>query len=665
MCLHSKPKKYSIEGRKMTQISHKPYISAEKIIPEFTLKAILLGILFGLIFGATTSYLALKVGLTVSASIPIAVLAISLFKKFENSTILENNIVQTIGSAGESVAAGVAFTLPAFLFLSVGAEYFNYLQIFILALIGGILGVFYMIPLRKTLIVQEHGRLPYPEGTACADILVAGERGGDLAKKVYYGIGVAFIYKFFMSILGLWKEIPEYVFNRKSAFPNGSISAEITPELLGVGYIIGIRYSGIMVAGGILSAWVLTPLITAIGDHLTIVVPPATKLISEMSPMEIWSKYIRYIGAGAVTFAGIITMIRTIPTIIKTFKTVFKDIRGKKESLDGTRVDQDIPLSYVLLGVVILFFAMVFLPGVPVTPYSALIILIASFIFVTISSRIVGIIGSSSNPVSGMTIATLMGTSLIFIAQGWVQDVYQPIALCVGGIVAIAVASSGAISQDLKTGFLIGATPSKQQWGMIIGVITSACAIGLTITLLHATIGFGDITVEHQHPLPAPQAMLMSTIIKGIFDQSLPWSLVIIGMGIAAVVELCGINSLAFAVGTYLPLSTGVPIFVGGLIKWFVRKQKTIKAEEADLETGALFSSGLIAGGALTGILIACMLGITISNQEGNPSTLLDMVSLHLGERIGAASDLIAVGCFVILCCLLYGSATKKNPKEN
>lgn len=647
----------------MSRIHHTPYVPANESMAEFTFRAVLLGVIFGLIFGATTSYLALKVGLTVSASIPIAVLAISLFKRFGGSTILENNIVQTVGSSGESVAAAVAFTLPALLFLGSGKEYFNYMQIFVLALSGGILGVLLMVPLRKNLIVQEHGRLPFPEGTACADILIAGEKGGNLAKKVYEGIAIGVVYKVLMSIFGLWKEIPQYVFSKKSVLPNGIVAAEITPELVGVGYIIGIRGSGTLVAGGILSALILTPLISYFGDYVTVVIPPASKLISEMTPMEIWSKYIRYIGAGAVTLAGIFTMIRTFPTIVSTVSQTMKSLRRKEETgieQNVPRTERDLSWSYVIGGTIALLIAMVVIPTIPVTWVSAILIFVAGAIFVTVSSRVVGLIGVSSNPISGMTIATLMATSLIFISQGWTQDIYQPMALCVGAIVAMAAAIGGTTSQDLKTGFLVGATPVKQQIGMIIGVAASSIAVGYTIILLSNTIGIGEITPEHAAPLPAPQATLMATIIKGLLDQSLPWNLVFIGMGIALVVELLGVSTLAFAVGTYLPLSTTAPIFVGGLIKWFVRRKKQIKAEEAEMESGALFSSGLIAGGALTGIVVAVLLGTSMgTTAEGKTISLMDMVNTHIGDNL-AHADLVGLIAFVILGALLYLFSIKK-----
>ncbi len=644
--------------------SFKPYITASDFVPEFTPKAIILGSFFGILFGAATVYLGLKVGLTVSASIPIAVLAISIFKRFGKATILESNIVQTIGSAGESVAAGVVFTIPALLFLAGGREYFQYFQIFVLALIGGILGVLFMIPLRRSLIVKEHGNLPYPEGTACADVLIAGEKGGKLARMVYYGLGIAFLYKLLMSILGLWKEVPTIVFSKNSALPNGTVNGEITPELLGVGYIIGPRIAGVMVAGGVLSWLALIPLITIIGSSLTIpLAPESDLLIANMSPGQIWNRYIRYIGAGAVTFGGIMTLIKTFPTIISAFRDSFKDLQQRRngDKAAQTRTEKDIPLVYVLLGSAVLIVLMTILPNVPTNLFSALLIIVFGFFFVTVSSRIVGLIGSSSNPISGMTIATLMATSLIFLGLGWTGDAYQPIALVVGSIVCIAAANAGATSQDLKTGYLVGATPIKQQIGLLIGVLVSVVAIGFTLLLLESTLGIGEATVEHPTPLPAPQATLMATVIKGLLSQNLPWGLVISGMAIAAVIELCGVSSLAFAVGAYLPLSTTTPIFVGGLIKWLVdRKQKSAEAE-SEIGPGALFSSGLIAGGAVTGILIAVMLGSNIgTNADGSPIPLMSIFNTGLVEKMGTGGDLLGLAAFTLLGFILWQFARKR-----
>ncbi|GAA4301798.1 OPT family oligopeptide transporter [Compostibacter hankyongensis] len=644
----------------------KPYISPRDFIPEFTPRAILLGAVFGIVFGAASCYLGLKVGLTVSASIPIAVLAISVFKKLGKATILESNIVQTIGSAGESVASGVVFTIPALLFLSGGEAYFRYFQIFVLALAGGVLGVLFMIPLRRSLIVKEHGKLPYPEGTACADVLIAGEKGGNLAKRVYYGLGIAFLYKLLMSVLGFWKDVPAYVFSRRSALPNGTVNGEITPELLGVGYIIGPRIAGIMVAGGVLSALVLTPLITLLGDSLTQpFLPEKTKLISQMSPDEIWSQYIRYIGAGAVTFGGIVTLVKTLPTIVSAFRDSLRDFRERRRETEeeAHRTEKDIPMIWVLLGSLALIIFMTVIPSIPTNLLSAVMIVLFGFFFVTVSSRIVGLIGSSSNPVSGMTIATLMATALIFVGIGWTGDAYQPIALVIGSIVCIAAANAGATSQDLKTGYIVGATPLKQQLGMIIGVAVSVLAVGFTLLLLNRTLGIGPVTAAHPNPLPAPQATLMATVIKGLLSHDLPWGLVITGMGIAAVMELCGVNSLAFAVGAYLPLSTTAPIFAGGVVKWLVDRKRKNKTEESEAGPGALFSSGLIAGGALTGILIALMIGTNIgTGPDGSPRSLISVFHTGIAEKMGVWGDILGVAAFLLLCRILYRFATPPNP---
>ncbi len=638
----------------------KPYISPSDFIPEFTPKAIILGAIFGIIFGAATVYLGLKVGLTVSASIPIAVLSISVIKKFGKATILENNMVQTIGSAGESVAAGVVFTIPALLFLPGGSDYFQYFQIFVLALAGGILGVLFMIPLRRSIIVKEHGKLPFPEGTACADVLIAGEKGGKLAQKVFYGLGIAFAYKSLMSLLGLWKDVPRYTFGRDTAMPNATVMGEITPELLGVGYIIGPKIAGVMVAGGVLSWLVLIPLITLLGDSLTTVFAPATKLISEMSANEIWSNYIRYIGAGAVTFGGIVTLVRSFPTIISAFSDSFKDLKESKSNTAAkkNRTEKDIPLVYVLVGSVLLVILMVVIPSIPTNLLSSIMIVVFGFFFVTVSSRIVGLIGSSSNPISGMTIATLMATALIFVAVGWTGEIYQPIVLVVGSIVCIASANAGATSQDLKTGYIVGATPILQQIGLLIGVLASVVVIGFTIIMLNNILTIGS------DQLPAPQATLMATVIKGLLSQNLPWGLVIVGMGIAAVMELSGVRSLPFAVGAYLPLSVTSPIFVGGLVKLIVDKIRKSGEDESEIGPGALLSSGLIAGGALTGILIAGLKGwIWEVNAAGKEISVADKLNTGIGESMGVSGDIVSLVLFASLALILITFALGKEKK--
>jgi len=660
---------------KAAEKKFKPYISDEQIIPEFSVKAIVLGAIFGVIFGAATVYLALKAGLTVSASIPIAVLAIAVFKRIGKSTILENNIVQTIGSAGESVAAGVAFTIPALIFLAAGEQFFTYFNIFTLALVGGTLGVLFMVPLRRSLIVKEHGTLPYPEGTACAEVLVAGERGGSLAGKVFAGLGIAFAYKSLMSILGLWKEQPTYRAGHDSSFPNASVSAEITPEYLGVGYIIGPRIAGVLVAGGVLSYLVLIPLITFIGDALGTFLKPGVgeKLIRDMSPSEIRTGYVRYIGAGAVAAAGLITLIRTLPTIVAAFKESFKSLRDLKAGVAPARTEREIPITYVIIGSLALVLIVALLPQLPGDTIvgkllMGVLVVVFGFFFVTVSSRIVGIIGSSSNPISGMTIATLMATCLIFVSLGWDGEVYQSLALAVGGIVCIAAANAGATSQDLKTGYIVGATPVYQQIGLIIGVVVSTIVIGLTLQALDASMKFQGVAhAIGSEKLPAPQATLMATIIQGLLAQDLPWGLVFVGMFIAVVIELCGVRSLSFAVGAYLPLSTTAPIFVGGLMKaWADRMagQKSGGHEESEVSSGMLYSTGLVAGGSLTGVAIALLSGVSTTAADGREISILqwtlDKIGVHGWESMGGVADIIGIAFFAGLCFLLLRAARQK-----
>ena len=550
-----------------------PYVPSTQSPREFTLKAIVLGMLFGLLFGASTVYLGLRAGLTVSASIPIAVLAISVLKKLGGSTILENNIVQTIGSAGESVAGGVVFTIPALIFLMpYGPSYFNYLQITLLTLAGGVLGVLMMVPLRRALIVKEHGVLPYPEGTACAEVLVAGERGGQLATLVFSGLGIGVLWKALSWIFNLFRAEIGYVMSRTSQFPNATLAVDISPEYLGVGYVIGPRIAGTMVAGGVLAWLGLLPLLSILGQYITepfppihpnFAVNPATGrpfLLSEMDPGQIWSAYIRYIGAGGVLAAGLITLARTIPSIVASARGSFRDLAASGGLGARSRTERDIPMKVVIGGSVLLALFLVLTPGLPTQGnfVAAILMLVFGFFFATVSSRITGLIGSSSNPISGMTIATLILTCLLFVALGWTGDIYSPIALCVGAIVCIAAANAGTTSQDLKTGYIVGATPVYQQIGLIIGVLASGLIIGLTTLYMHEVFGIGSAAV------PAPQATLMATIITGLLNQNLPWGLVLVGIFIAVTVELCGIHSLSFAVGLYLPIATTAPIFVGG-----------------------------------------------------------------------------------------------------
>ena len=647
-----------------------PFVSASQNVPEFTLKAIVLGAIFGVIFGASTVYLALRAGLTVSASIPIAVLAIAVFKKIGKSTILENNIVQTIGSAGESVAGGVVFTIPALIFLAGGERYFTYFTILTLAVVGGILGVLFMIPLRRALIVKEHGHLPYPEGTACAEVLVAGEKGGSFAGKVFAGLGIAVLYKSLMSILGLWKDVPSWGTSRTAAFPNAQVAAEITPEYLGVGYIIGPKIAGNLVAGGVLAYLVLIPLVYIVGENLPAVLRPGvgTALIRDMSPGEIRLGYVRYVGAGAVAAAGLITLIRTLPTIVSAFRESFGALKDLSAGKAVSRTERDIPITWVIVGSLILVLIVAVLPQLPGrfpgTLFMGLLVIVFGFFFVTVSSRITGIIGTSSNPISGMTIATLMATCLLFVALGWTGDVYQAVALSVGGIVCIAAANGGGTSQDLKTGYIVGATPIYQQIGLVIGVATSALAIGWTLKTLDGSMQFQGIPhAIGTDRYSAPQATLMATIIKGLLAQDLPWGLVFVGMFVAVVMELCGVNSLSFAVGAYLPLSTTSPIWVGGMMRVLVGKV-TGNNQESELSSGMLYSTGLVAGGSLTGIAIALLSGIPVTvTVNGQPREIslmqrvLDGVGAHGWASFGGMADLIGIAMFAVLCVLLVRAA--------
>jgi len=590
-----------------------PYVAASQAPAEFTGRAVLLGALFGVLFGASTVYLGLRAGLTVGASIPIAVLAISVLKKLGHPTILENNMVQTIGSAGESVAAGVVFTLPALLFLlPSGPDYFTYGRITLLTLAGGLLGVLMMVPLRRTLIVREHETLPYPEGTACAEVLVAGERGGALAGQVFAGLGLGALAKALTWIFNLFRSEIGYSLPATSQFPNATLTMDTSPEYLGVGYVVGPRIAGTMVAGGVLSWLVLLPLLSLLGQVMTVPLPPihpdlasnpatgTPYLLSEMSPGQIWSAYIRYIGAGAVLASGVLTLIRTLPAIAASARSSLAAV-GRVDAGTPIRTERDVPTLIVAAGAMLLALLLALTPALPTygNLVVATLVLVFGFFFSTVSARICGLIGSSSNPVSGMTIATLILTCVLFVALGWTGDAYSPIALSVGAIVCIAAANAGNTSQDLKTGFLLGATPFHQQIGLVIGVIVSAAATGWAMLYLHQVFGIGS------QDFSAPQATLMSTIITGLLNQDLPWGLVLVGVFLSVTLELCGVHSLSFAVGTYLPIATTAPIFAGGLVRAIVQRSHS----SPNVDAGTLFSSGLIAGGSVAGILFAVLVG--------------------------------------------------------
>lgn len=671
-----------------------PFVSPQTIMKELTVKSILLGSLFGVIFGAATVYLALKAGLTVSASIPIAVIAITLGRKYFKTTILENNIIQTTGSAGESIAAGVSFTLPGFLFLSSpdSASYFNYLTILILAIVGGMLGTLLMIPLRKALIVNEHETLPYPEGTACGDVLKAGEKGGDFARTAFWGLGVAFGYAILQKILRVIAETPFFLTKQTNKFfPSAKISGEITPEYLGVGYIIGPRIAGVLVAGGVLSWLVLIPLLSflvqpdAIATQLVKLGYLAditkdggkggwnatTHTFNDYSA-AIYYAFIRLIGAGAVTAGGIITLLKTLPTIVKSIKGSISSLKNLSGENGVTlRTEKDLNLKVVGFGSLALIALISVLPQVPGDSILqkmliGVLVIIFGALFVTVSSRIVGLIGSSNNPISGMTIATVMGTSLIFMAVGWTGEVYEPLVLVVGGMICIAAANAGATSQDLKSGYIIGATPRNQQIALFIGAIVSSIVIGITIKYLDKPnaemVAQGINHAIGTDKYPAPQATLMATLIKGIQSQNLDWQYVFVGIFLAVVMELCGIKSLSFAVGAYLPLSTTLPIAIGGAIKGLVdlkKKKENINTttEDDELGKGSLFATGLVAGGAVAGVIIAF-----VSGSEGG-ERFLKAVSMEAGIEHGIGTYgyfMLGVAFFAGMGWMLYKTALKK-----
>jgi putative OPT family oligopeptide transporter len=655
--------------RKPAGAEFKPYVPADQTVPEFTPKAVILGAIFGILFGAVTVYLALRAGLTVSASIPIAVLAIAVFKRI-GSTILENNIVQTIGSAGESVAAGVVFTTPAFLFIAGGGDYFHYLQITTLAAVGGVLGVLLMVPMRRALIVKEHGELPYPEGTACAEVLIAGERGGQMAKTVFAGFWVAMGYTILQKVLHLWRETFQFVTGPTAAYRNMALTSEVTPEYLGVGYIIGPRIAGIMVSGSVLSWLVLIPLLSmfvpdAQVNAALLAVGRTQAWIDAADPAtKFYFAYIRYIGAGAVAMAGLLTLLRTLPTIYRSVRDSLRDLRSTAAG-SGTaavRTERDIPITWVALGTLILAGIIVALPNLPTGGFpgnllTALLILVFGFFFVAVSSRIVGLIGSSSNPISGMTIATLLGTTLLFLALGLGGDAYQGAALCVGAIVCIAAANAGATSQDLKTGFLVGATPIRQQIGLLIGVLASVAVIALTLLGLHNS-EYGPIGGER---LPAPQGTLMAVIIRGVLSQDLPWGFIFVGAALAVVIQLCGVSGLAWAVGAYLPISTTFPIFIGGAMRWLtdrMRPAATAEEAESEVSSGMLFSTGLVAGGAISGLLVAILL--SMEGLAGFREAAAIGGNLNVLGIFGEAAPWSALVLFAILCVILVRRALRK-----
>jgi putative OPT family oligopeptide transporter len=719
-----------------------PFVSPDQRPPEFTFRALLLGSIFGIIFGAVTVYVGLRAGLTVAASIPIAVLSISILRAFGRSSILENNIVQTTGNAGQSIASGVIFTLPALIFLGFDLEYS---RIFMLALIGGWLGVLFMIPLRRQLIVQEHGALPYPEGTACADVLIAGEKGGSLASRVFLGLGLGGVYTFLQNknLLSVWPGSPEYQpdWGPNHILKGSSINADATSEYLGVGYIIGSRVAGVIFAGGVFSWLVVMPLIYFFGKELPHPVYPGQVPIAQMGPGDLWAAYIKPMGAGAVAAAGLITLLKTLPTIWSALTTGLKNVRTNAgaEPAKTLRTEDDLSMKVVIIGslliVACMFLFLEFKPvpgafvGWQANLAASLLVVVFGFLFVTVSSRIVGLVGSSASPVSGMTIATLMATAAIFLVRGWTAPAFGALAITIGGVVCIAASNSGDTSQDLKTGYIVGSTPRLQQIALIIGVVVSTVIIGFTLNLMntglqefHAAAQPWTLTAPHPgvsierdtkhlpneirviqpdgktqtthskseyvllnaigstelqdgkylyapatHQIevhwiqgigsasaPAPQARLMATVINGILSRKLPWGLVLLGVSLVIGVELLGVRSLTFAVGAYLPIGTTLPIFIGGVVRWFVdQATKRAGESEADSEisSGSLFASGLIAAGGIAGLIGVALKAMEATYYDNRdllnvPHTLLD-------------HDWVSVIAFAALAYSLYYFARK------
>ncbi len=702
-----------VQDTRPATAAFKPYVPDEANLPELTVRAVAVGAALGLVFGASSVYLALRVGLTVSASVPIAVISITLFRAFSKllggrASILENTVVQTTGSAGESIAAGVAFTLPALVLL--GFE-MDWTRTLVLALCGGVLGVLMMIPLRRYLIVKEHGVLTYPEGTACAEVLMAGEERGAQANFVFKGLFVGLAYKFFTAVSKLWAGIPEV---HIPSFKASKVACDVSPELLGVGYIIGYRSSAIMVGGGLLSWLVLIPAIALFGEGRAVPLYPATSLIGAMSPDEIWSRYIRYIGAGAVAAGGIINLVKALPTIWDSFRSSFRDLKVSGGGADARpRTQRDIPITIVLGGSIALTLFMTFLPqlkavpGLGISLLSAVAIVVFGFFFSVVSSRITGELGSSSNPISGMAIATLMGTCLIFIALGWTGHAYTAAALSIGAVVCIAASNAGTTSQDLKTSFLVGGTPWRQQVALMVGVVTSVVVIGWTVQMINNNnrsvqsasydvtlpaspgartetgldgksyliaraggldaIPDGTYLVDEvglvryrlqegigSDKAPAPQATLMSLVTKGILTRKLPWGLVLLGVFTSILMEIIGVPALAFAVGMYLPLESTTPIFIGGLARKLVDWKRGSEAE-SDAGPGVLYSSGLVAGGSI--------MGLAASFLNAPKAWVRDLAQwLAFGqERVPA---LVGFALFCGVAYLIYRTATAANSES-
>lgn len=632
---------------------HKPYIPDNTPYKDITIKAVIIGAFFGIIFGAANAYLGLRVGLTISTAIPLAVISVAVFRVLTpilgKSTILDSNIAQTTGSASSSLASGIIFTIPALFLWGFNPSLF---KIGTLALLGGILGVLFMIPLRKALIVKEHGVLPYPEGTAAAQVLISAEEGGAKAKNVFLGLGVGAVFKSLIEILHLW---PDKIHLKIPILKKAKLGMEPTPALLGVGFILGPRIGGIMVAGGFLSWIGIIPLIAYFGENLNLPLFPETELpIAQMTAEQIWDKYIRVVGAGAVAVGGIITIIKSLPTMLSALKAGIKDLNLSKAGslIQKKRTDRDLPFTVLGVGILIVAAIIILTPQIlGISTYffirliGAVCIVFFAFCFATVSSRIVGLVGVSSNPTSGMTIVTLLGTSLLFLALGWTDLLGQATALTVGTVVCVGASIAGDISQDLKAGYIIGATPKRQQTSELIGVLTAAFAVAGAVWLLGESFTFGS------EMIPAPQATLMKTVIEGVLGGNLPWGLVFIGGTFALMAEFLKIPSLPFAVGIYLPLSTMTPIFVGGIIRYFVEnkigKNKEPKAKRS--ERGILLGSGFIAGEGIAMVLVAIYAYVNKKLPKG--------IGLIWPANIG---ELVALAAFILLSGYLILNSSKK-----
>lgn len=631
----------SNNGNKATEF--KPYIPAHVVMPEFSGTAIFIGVLMSIIFGAANAYIGLRVGMTISASIPAAVISMGIIRGIlKRDSILENNMVQTIGSAGESLAAGAIFTLPALYIWSqeLGMAEPKLLNIIVMGLVGGTLGVFLMLPLRKALIVNEHGTLPYPEGTACAEVLIAGETGGSKAKTVFAGLGIGSLFKFITDGIKLFPSEIEYAFK---GYKGAAIGMDTLPALLGVGFIVGPQISGYMLAGATLGWLVIIPLMTHLGQFVTSTIYPATDPLATLGYWDMWSFYIRYIGAGAVAFGGILSLVKSLPLIFRTFRDALGGLKDSSGTRTNIRTDEDMSIKVAIIGVILIVLFIAITDIIPVGVVGAILIAIFGFFFATVSARLVGLVGSSNNPVSGMTIATLLITSIIFKATGFVGEAGMIGALSVGTVICIITAMAGDMSQDLKTGFLIGASPKKQQYGEIVGVVSSGLVIGLVLALLNKAWGFGS------SELPAPQATLMKLVIEGVMSGNLPWVLVFMGVGIGIMVELLGIQILPFAVGLYLPIHLSTPIIVGGILRGLLERRKMDEIElKEKIDGGVLYSSGLIAGEGLIGILLAVLAIIPAGvNALGEPRSVGDVIAFG-NNVLGQWGSLIFFGLLIL-----------------